>query len=114
MKCKFIAKCDDPNCCRESHGQPENSAHAAGKWGSYDCDVPWESIEDLVQHLKTEHSDAEIIYYTGDTVDHGIWETSFDFNINLMKKFEDYMAQEFEGKKFFPILGNHEAHPVDV
>uniref|UniRef100_A0A336KIJ5 Sphingomyelin phosphodiesterase n=1 Tax=Culicoides sonorensis TaxID=179676 RepID=A0A336KIJ5_CULSO len=108
------AKCDDPTCCRESHGKPNNTANAAGKWGSYDCDVPWESVVDLVQHLKAEHGDAEIIYYTGDTVDHGIWETSFEFNINAMKKFEDYMAEEFNGMKFYPILGNHEAHPVDV
>ncbi|XP_063704801.1 sphingomyelin phosphodiesterase-like [Culicoides brevitarsis] len=108
------AKCDDPTCCRQSHGKPQNAADGAGRWGSYDCDVPWESVEDLVQHIKTEHSDAEIIYYTGDTVDHGIWETSFDFNVDVLRKFDDYMASEFKGKQVFPILGNHEAHPVDI
>lgn len=68
----------------------------------------------MVHHIKSEHSDAEIIYYTGDTVDHGVWETSFDFNIEVLRKFDDYMAKEFNDKKVFPILGNHEAHPVDM
>lgn len=110
----FLAKCDDPNCCRESNGLPENAVDAAGRWGSYNCDVPWESVEDVIDHIKSEHSDAEIVYYTGDTVDHGAWETSVEHNLNSMTRFEEYVAKELPNVKFFPILGNHESHPFNM
>lgn len=60
------------------------------------------------------HSDAEMIYYTGDTVDHGVWETSFTSNIEMMEKLDDFFKKEFGDLPIIQALGNHEGHPVNM
>lgn len=57
-----------------------------------------------------------MIYYTGDMVDHGIWETSVEGNIKTTNIGFDYFSRKFakENIKFYPVIGNHEASPVNL
>lgn len=55
-----------------------------------------------------------MVYFTGDLVDHGIWETSISGNMMIMDEVHKLFKESFPTVKFFPIIGNHEAHPVNV
>ncbi|XP_058467459.1 sphingomyelin phosphodiesterase-like [Malaya genurostris] len=109
------ANCNRPACCRSDQGIPENPEDRAGFWGDYrDCDAPWESIEDTIDHIVEHHSDAAYIYHTGDIIDHGIWETSVGHNIRSMNRLHRKLIEAFPSTPVYNIIGNHEAHPTNV
>lgn len=50
------SKCSKNLCCRENSGEPAKPEDAAGYWGSYGlCDIPWHTVEETLNHIKTEH-----------------------------------------------------------
>lgn len=109
------AVCKQGACCRLNQGPPENPESAAGQWGDYrDCDSPWEAAVDIVKHIKSQYNQIDLIYFTGDIVDHFTWETTKNGNLEIMKRFFDLLREEFPGIPIFPILGNHEAHPGNL
>lgn len=106
------AQCDEPTCCRGD--EPNTGVDAAGYWGDYrNCDAPWHSIVEVMKHLNETHK-FDWIYYTGDIVDHGVWETTIEGNIEIMDKVYQLMKDTFPNTPLFPALGNHETHPVNV
>lgn len=54
------------------------------------------------------------VYFTGDIVDHGVWETSFKGNIESINKTYSQIYETFRNIPVYPIMGNHEAHPVNL
>lgn len=57
---------------RRDRGIAPNVADRAGRWGDYrDCDSPWEVVEDAVRAARRNHPQIDIVYITGDFVDHG-------------------------------------------
>jgi sphingomyelin phosphodiesterase len=42
--------CGEPLCCRPPNPKG-NGQTAAGYWGDYKCDVPYQTLENLMQHL---------------------------------------------------------------
>jgi sphingomyelin phosphodiesterase len=89
------------------------TAARAGRWGDYrSCDSPWEVVEDALQAANRQHPDAQIIYITGDYIDHGVWETTHDGNIQIFDRFYAAVRRVFGNKPVFPVLGNHEGEPV--
>lgn len=55
-----------------------------------------------------------MIYYTGDSVDHSIWETSIEFNKGIIERLNYLFKAKFPGIPIIEVLGNHEAHPTNV
>lgn len=53
------------------------------------------------------------MYFTGDIIDHGIWETSKEGNIQNLIKMYDYIHNLFNNTIMYPVLGNHEPHPLN-
>ncbi|XP_063702884.1 sphingomyelin phosphodiesterase-like [Culicoides brevitarsis] len=107
------AQCDEPTCCRS--GEPDSPEDAAGFYGDYrSCDVPWHSVVNAMSHINETHKDLDWIYFTGDLVDHGIWETSVENNVEIMEKVFQLLRETFPETPLFPILGNHETHPVNI
>lgn len=110
------ADCDEPTCCRR--GQSTNgkiNEKSAGFWGDYNnCDLPWHSIVDALEHIKTQHLTFDFIYFTGDIIDHGIWETSQQRNIESIKKCFTIIKNIFGDISVYPIFGNHESHPLNL
>jgi hypothetical protein len=101
------ANCNDPLCCRKE--SISNDSVKAGYWGDYrKCDMPWHLVEHAIKHMAEQHSDADFIYYTGDSVAHNVWDTTIDKNIALMDKMYQLMIEAFGSKAIYPILGNHE------
>lgn len=109
------AVCGKGACCRKNQGKPSNESSAAGKWGDYrDCDTPWEAVVDLVEQIKREHKKIDVIYYTGDIVDHFSWEITKEGNTDSIKKVFKLLRESFQNIPIFPVLGNHEAYPSNV
>lgn len=106
------AECAEPTCCRKGQNKTGISKFA-GHWGDYnDCDTPWHAVEDALQHIKDTHSEFDYVYFTGDIIDHGVWETSKEGNIKALEKIYNKINETFS-TPVYPILGNHEPHPVN-
>lgn len=51
------ANCNEPLCCRLTHGRPSTPHSAAGKWGDYrKCDVPKRTIDHMLDHIAETHT----------------------------------------------------------
>ncbi|CAL7948927.1 unnamed protein product [Xylocopa violacea] len=107
------SNCGEPVCCRV--GQNKTGVTSlAGYWGDYkSCDTPWHAIVDAFKHIKDTHQDIDFIYFTGDVIDHGVWETSREGNIQSLVKIYDKIHDTFTNTTIYPILGNHEPNPLN-
>ncbi|XP_053699314.1 sphingomyelin phosphodiesterase-like [Sabethes cyaneus] len=109
------ANCNRPVCCRSDLEIPDNIEDRAGRWGDYrDCDTPWDTVEEVINHMAENHPDAAYVYHTGDIIDHGVWETSVSHNIESMNRLHNKLLEVFPNKPVYNIIGNHEAHPTNV
>lgn len=108
------AKCNEWICCRSDQGFPNVTTDRAGYWGDYrPCDSPWHTVVDIVRRVKKEYPHIDLIYYTGDIVDHFSWKTSVEHNTESIRKMTAFLKSEFPGIPLYPVLGNHEAHPAN-
>ncbi|XP_028168351.1 sphingomyelin phosphodiesterase-like, partial [Ostrinia furnacalis] len=87
----------------------------AGYWGDYrNCDTPLWAYDDAIENIHENHKDIDLIYYVGDTIDHGIWETSYelinDMNLYLVKKIKSIFGEDV---LVVPAIGNHESQPTN-
>jgi sphingomyelin phosphodiesterase len=55
-----------------------------------------------------------MIYYTGDTVDHAVWETTKESNLAIIRRVTNLFKEKFPGIPVYIAIGNHEAHPSNV
>ncbi|XP_011303537.1 sphingomyelin phosphodiesterase [Fopius arisanus] len=109
------AECDQPECCKRGQGTSPPGAAPAGYWGDYrSCDTPWHAVLDALDHITNTHSDAQFIYYTGDIVDHGGWETTRQGNKQIILDVYKTMKKTFGETPVYPIIGNHEANPLNI
>ncbi|XP_033225368.1 sphingomyelin phosphodiesterase 1-like [Belonocnema kinseyi] len=109
------AGCSEPTCCRASQNSTNKNGKLAGYWGDYNnCDTPWHAFVDALNQVKKAHGDAEHIYFTGDIIDHGVWETTRESNTEILVKSYKLIRNTFPDKKVYPIIGNHEPHPLNV
>ncbi|XP_043471211.1 sphingomyelin phosphodiesterase 1-like [Leptopilina heterotoma] len=109
------AGCAEPTCCRMGQNSTNKRGKLAKYWGDYNfCDAPWHAVVDALDHMKNTHSDVDYIYFTGDIIDHGVWETTLEDNAKTLTKSYNLMKETFPNKMIFPILGNHEPNPVNV
>lgn len=112
-----MAECDEPNCCRYDQPMPEgsSSSQAAGRWGDYrDCDSPLEAVQDAFAQIRRQHTDVDYVYFTGDIVDHAVWATTISYNEAAISRINSLLSNIFPNTPVFPVLGNHEAHPVNL
>ena len=49
------AECDAPMCCRSDQGQPPRPEAAAGYWGAFTCDAPWNIFDDTMKQINKSH-----------------------------------------------------------
>ncbi|XP_070500971.1 sphingomyelin phosphodiesterase-like [Chironomus tepperi] len=108
------ANCADPICCRRANGIAPNPEDRAGQWGDYRaCGTPWQSVENAIRSAHAQHPDADMVYVTGDYVDHGIWETTQAGNTQIFDRLYAMFRTVFGNKPVFIVLGNHEANPTN-
>jgi hypothetical protein len=57
------AECGEPMCCRNTQGKPKNHDAAAGYWSDYrNCDVPWQTVQNTLQHIKKNHKVRNFVF----------------------------------------------------
>ncbi|XP_025831758.1 sphingomyelin phosphodiesterase-like isoform X2 [Agrilus planipennis] len=108
------AECNNPVCCGPDSGKVANALAQAGYWGDYrDCDTPWHSIVNTFDNIKATQQDLAYVYLTGDIISHRVWMTSKSDNTKYLLKGYNLIDQYFSSSQIFPILGNHEPHPLN-
>uniref|UniRef100_A0A1B0CTP1 Sphingomyelin phosphodiesterase n=1 Tax=Lutzomyia longipalpis TaxID=7200 RepID=A0A1B0CTP1_LUTLO len=108
---KAFPECKEQICCR-GNVVPHNGA---GFWGDYrGCDSPWHTLENVVEEIKRRYSKIDMIYFTGDIVDHFYWKTSTEGNKKSITDLTELFKKAFPGIALYPVLGNHEAHPSNT
>ncbi|XP_066583446.1 sphingomyelin phosphodiesterase-like [Prorops nasuta] len=109
------AECGEPACCRIGQNVTNDKGKLAGYWGDYNhCDSPWHAVTDVLDHINSTHKDIEYVYFTGDIIDHGVWETAKDGNVEILTAVYSKIHETFNHTKVFPVIGNHESHPPNV
>lgn len=108
------ADCNEPLCCRGTSGPPLSPQTRAGRWGDYrKCDTPKRTVDHMLQHISTTHTDIDYILWTGDLPPHDVWNQTREENLAVLKETVAQLAEKFPGIPIFPALGNHEAVPVN-
>ncbi|XP_063244223.1 sphingomyelin phosphodiesterase-like [Bacillus rossius redtenbacheri] len=98
------------NTCRSVAGAPP-----AGHWGGYTgCDVPLRTLRNLLGEVRQRHPKIDYVYFTGDTVDHMIWETTRESNNETITAVVNLFAEFFGNVTVIHTLGNHEPSPVNL
>ena len=46
-----ISKCNMPLCCRKENGFTSDPFLSAGKWGSYECDIPFITLINMLKYV---------------------------------------------------------------
>ncbi|XP_059502883.1 sphingomyelin phosphodiesterase isoform X1 [Stegostoma tigrinum] len=104
--------CQDPLCCRKGSGLPPKHRKGAGKWGEYSkCDLPLHTIENLLQHLQSEHFD--LVYWTGDIPAHDVWHQTRKDQLRALSTITGLIRKNLGHIPVYPAVGNHESTPVN-
>ncbi|CAI8030322.1 Sphingomyelin phosphodiesterase [Geodia barretti] len=106
--------CGEPLCCRPPNPKATNESTAAGNWGDYQCDVPYRTLESLMQFIAGMSDEFDWVYWTGDLPAHYVWNQTRENQLYIMDTLCDMMKQYLPDKIVFPSLGNHEGVPVNA
>nr|CAI5843402.1 unnamed protein product [Callosobruchus analis] len=105
------AHCGEPLCCQDDQETAADGEKPCGYWSEYrNADSPIHLLEEVIAQSKTHNFDY--VYMTGDLVSHRVWETSIEGNKETIARTYDLFLKNFD-VPVFPILGNHEPHPVN-
>ena len=86
-------------CCRSKNGYPTETWRRAAKWGSYWCDLPEDTIRNMLQFLKNNVTPKpKILFWTGDNAPHDIWENTQDDIIQSTKNVTRMIKEELAGE----------------
>lgn len=53
-----IANCNNPLCCMNTTEMADDQNNAAGFWGSFTCDLPQWTFEEMLWHIQETHGDV--------------------------------------------------------
>ncbi|OAA60609.1 Metallophosphoesterase domain protein [Akanthomyces lecanii RCEF 1005] len=76
--------CNKPICCRAytKDNAPGNTKNPAGPFGDHKCDTPVSLEQSMYKAIKEAVPDIAFALFTGDIVDHTIWNTTRESNIH--------------------------------
>lgn len=57
--------------------------------------------------------DIDLIYFTGDIVDHGSWKATKEMNVRDITYAFRILAESFPNSPVLPAIGNHESFPLN-
>ncbi|UNI18800.1 Sphingomyelin phosphodiesterase [Purpureocillium takamizusanense] len=105
--------CTKPICCRPytDADKPGTSKSPAGPNGDHKCDTPVSLEDSMYKAINAIVPDAAFTLFTGDIVDHAIWNTTQASNTDSIQ--HAYAAMNQTLKLVYGTAGNHEAQPVN-
>jgi sphingomyelin phosphodiesterase len=106
------SNCSKPMCCRDydAADDPGNNNSPAGPYGDHHCDAPVSLEESMYAAIRQTVSNPFVTLFTGDIVDHAVWNTTQPQNTIDIQNAYGRMT------KLGPIygtIGNHEQNPVN-
>ncbi|KAF2893416.1 hypothetical protein ILUMI_12760 [Ignelater luminosus] len=108
------AECGSYLCCQRGT-KPSNRRNSAGYWSDYrNCDVPWHMFTDTLDHITAQHRDLDFVYFTGDIINHKVWESNIPCNTKAITDIMLQLKKSFGTIPVYPVLGNHEPHPINL
>jgi len=109
-----VADCGKPMCCMNTTEMASDTSQAAGVWGSFTCDLPYWTFEDMLMQIRENHGDEiDYIMITGDFPSHEVWKQSREWNLAHSKMMSDLVSDVFPDKLILPSVGNHESFPTN-
>ncbi|RYP43274.1 hypothetical protein DL770_011754 [Monosporascus sp. CRB-9-2] len=107
------ANCTKPICCRDYSDTDPSSDYdvPAGPNGDHKCDVPVSLEESMYAAIKSAVPDAAFSIFTGDIVDHAVWNTTEAQNTIDIK--DAYYRMSKAGLFVYGTAGNHESSPTN-
>ncbi|KAJ6441250.1 sphingomyelin phosphodiesterase [Purpureocillium lavendulum] len=107
-------KCGKPTCCRTFNATdaPGKTKFPAGPNGDHNCDVPFTLEQSMYKAIKDMFPKAAFSLFTGDIIDHGLFNTSKEYNENSIA--DAYGKMNGSVKLVYGTAGNHEAHPANI
>ncbi|KAI1759032.1 sphingomyelin phosphodiesterase [Hypoxylon sp. FL1150] len=107
------AHCSKPICCREyaDADKAGNADSPAGPNGEHTCDSPVSLEDSMYAAIREIVPDAAFSIFTGDIVDHAVWDTSESQNAAGIVDAYDRMSRA--GLTVHGTAGNHEASPAN-
>jgi sphingomyelin phosphodiesterase len=106
-------ECTKPICCRPytEDDAPGHSLFPAGPNGDHRCDTPFNLEASMYAAIKKLVPDAAFTIFTGDIIDHAVWNTS---EPHVETQVEHAYAKMDESLGIvYGTAGNHEAHPTN-
>jgi sphingomyelin phosphodiesterase len=91
---------------------PGNNDSPAGPNGDHKCDAHVSLEESMYTAIKSMFPNAVFSLFTGDVVDHAVWNTSQEQN--TLEINDAYKRMVSHGLTIYGTTGNHEASPVDL
>ena len=52
-----------PRCCMNTTAMTDDSDKAAGVWGSFTCDLPFWTFEDMLMQIRETHGDVRHFFF---------------------------------------------------
>jgi sphingomyelin phosphodiesterase len=106
--------CTKPICCRDYNAadSPGNNSFPAGPNGDHACDAPISLEASMYNAIKQVAPNAAFTMFTGDIVDHAVWNTTQAQNtIDINDAFN---RMKVLGDLIYPTVGNHEMSPTNA
>ncbi|AEO67682.1 uncharacterized protein THITE_2116556 [Thermothielavioides terrestris NRRL 8126] len=107
--------CTKPICCRPyaDSDAPGKTSFPAGPNGEHTCDAPISLEESMYAAIRSVAPDAAFALFTGDIVDHAIWNTTQAQNVLDIN--DAYSRMAASGLPLvFGTAGNHESNPTNA
>ncbi|KAI1484656.1 sphingomyelin phosphodiesterase [Biscogniauxia mediterranea] len=104
------AECTKPICCRE-YPDIQEPGTPAGPYGEHTCDSPVSLEQSMYAAIKEIVPDAAFSIFTGDIVDHALWNTTE--TQNAIDIIGSYGRMNSAGMLVYGTAGNHEASPAN-
>jgi sphingomyelin phosphodiesterase len=106
--------CTKPICCRDytAASFPGNNSSPAGPNGDHRCDAPISLETSMYNAIKKLVPDAAFAIFTGDIIDHAVWNTTQSQNIIDIN--DAYNRMSTLGIPIYGVVGNHEASPTNA
>jgi sphingomyelin phosphodiesterase len=106
--------CTKPICCRDyaTADDPGHNSFPAGPNGDHACDAPVSLEESMYSAIRQIAPNAAFAMFTGDIVDHAVWNTTQAQNtIDINDAFQ---RMQVLGDLIYPTIGNHEMSPTNA
>eukprot|EP00830_Metopus_es_P009422 TRINITY_DN1908_c0_g2_i1.p1 TRINITY_DN1908_c0_g2~~TRINITY_DN1908_c0_g2_i1.p1 ORF type:complete len:572 (+),score=59.52 TRINITY_DN1908_c0_g2_i1:43-1758(+) len=109
------ADCQEDKCCRVDSGTPKREEDKAGYWGTVGrCDIPARTIRSALNFIGRELK-PDFVIWLGDNEHGPSFNVSKESEMQIISELTKMMKEELgHTTPIFPVLGNHEGHPIDM